>query len=182
MGVVIRPGRPDDAAAIAAVHVASWRSTYRGIVPDHVLDSLSVGQRTEHWQQTLSAGSARQGIFVFVAEDDREIVGFVSGGPEREGDEEFDGEVYAFYLRDDQQGRGLGRQLFEIAVERLRAGGHRGMLIWALAANPAGGFYQHMGGRACRQQTVQMGRKTLRETGYGWDIAHEDRDGSQPRP
>jgi len=31
---LVRPPDIDDAAAIARVHVASWRSTYRGLLPD----------------------------------------------------------------------------------------------------------------------------------------------------
>jgi hypothetical protein len=34
-----------DARAIAEVHVASWKTTYRGIVDDAFLDQLSVHDR-----------------------------------------------------------------------------------------------------------------------------------------
>ena len=33
---LVRPADVDDAAAIAAVHVAAWRSTYRGLLPDEL--------------------------------------------------------------------------------------------------------------------------------------------------
>ncbi|HNI60392.1 MAG TPA: GNAT family N-acetyltransferase, partial [Pseudomonadota bacterium] len=33
----VRPAGPDDAEAIARVHVETWRATYRGLVPDHYL-------------------------------------------------------------------------------------------------------------------------------------------------
>lgn len=36
-GVIIRLARPGDENEIARVHVESWRSTYKGIVPDEVL-------------------------------------------------------------------------------------------------------------------------------------------------
>jgi hypothetical protein len=41
----IRRASQSDARAIAEVHVASWRETYRGIVPDAFLDALSVAER-----------------------------------------------------------------------------------------------------------------------------------------
>jgi hypothetical protein len=46
--VLIRRAEPRDAAGIAHVHVASWRTTYRGIVPDSYLDALDEPERAEH--------------------------------------------------------------------------------------------------------------------------------------
>ena len=50
---MIRPATVDDAAAVAHVHVSSWRSTYRGLMPDAVLDSLSVERRAEFWREVI---------------------------------------------------------------------------------------------------------------------------------
>ena len=43
--LTVRPAIPEDAPAIARVHVASWRETYAGIVPDEFLASLKVERR-----------------------------------------------------------------------------------------------------------------------------------------
>ena len=64
----IRPATVEDAPALAQVHVTSWRETYRGLVPDAYLDSLSVPERTERWRGRLSG--ADPGAFTLVAEDD----------------------------------------------------------------------------------------------------------------
>jgi NAD(P)-dependent dehydrogenase (short-subunit alcohol dehydrogenase family) len=37
--IAIRRARPADAAAIGAVHVATWRSAYAGVLPDDYLAS-----------------------------------------------------------------------------------------------------------------------------------------------
>ena len=50
----VRWATADDAAAIAAVHIASWRAAYRGLLPDAVLDSLSLEARTDHWREWLA--------------------------------------------------------------------------------------------------------------------------------
>ena len=39
--IAIRRARPSDAAAIGAVHVAAWRTTYPGILPNDFLSRLS---------------------------------------------------------------------------------------------------------------------------------------------
>ena len=38
---MLRRANINDAAAIAKVHVDTWKSTYKGIVPDDYLSSLS---------------------------------------------------------------------------------------------------------------------------------------------
>ncbi len=76
----IRKATQQDASGIAKVHVDSWRTTYKNIVPDAFLDSLNYENRTKLWKQNVHK------MIVFVAEmDDGEIVGFSTGGQEREG-------------------------------------------------------------------------------------------------
>src|SRR5207247_7924466 len=50
----IRAAVVDDARAIAEVHVGSWRSTYRGQLPDDLLDRLSVDEREAQWSSGLT--------------------------------------------------------------------------------------------------------------------------------
>ncbi|QTX03952.1 hypothetical protein [Agromyces archimandritae] len=44
-GLRARQARPEDAAGVAAVHVASWRAAYRGIVSREILDGLDGNTR-----------------------------------------------------------------------------------------------------------------------------------------
>ncbi|MGH7083197.1 MAG: GNAT family N-acetyltransferase, partial [Acetobacteraceae bacterium] len=60
----IRRARPADAAAIAAVHVAAWRSTYPGILPDRYLAHLSVIRQASHYDRAIRAEG---GVFVAAA-------------------------------------------------------------------------------------------------------------------
>ncbi len=47
----------DDAPAIARVHVDTWRTTYRGIVPEDYLATLSYEKRESRWAQMLSTAA-----------------------------------------------------------------------------------------------------------------------------
>src|SRR5690625_872372 len=127
--MVIRAGLPDDAVAIARVHVDSWRSTYRGLLPDSVLANLSVEQRAATWRQAAETALVSEGrSCVLVAEDAGDgIIGFAAAGPEREENTEYGGELYAIYLLERHQGRGVGYALASEAVDRLRAQGHESM-------------------------------------------------------
>ena len=50
--MTIRHAEPGDARGIAEVHVSSWRTSYRGIVPDARLDELDVESRVSFWTAT----------------------------------------------------------------------------------------------------------------------------------
>jgi hypothetical protein len=71
--MIIRAAQPTDAAAIAKVHVDSWRTTYKGIVPDDFLAALSYEQHTHMWRPILSRSPPTS--FVYVAEDPSRQVG-----------------------------------------------------------------------------------------------------------
>ena len=165
--VHVRHPVEQDAAGIARVHVASWRTTYRGIVPADYLAGLSAEQREEFWIRVLTNPEAER--VVLVAEDESgQIVGFASGGPERTGDPVYQGELYAIYLLATHQRRGIGRQLFQAVVEKLAEAGLTSMLLWVLADNPSRTVYDRLGGEPVRTQRIEIGGATLEEVAYGW--------------
>ena len=154
-----------DAQAIAKVHVDSWRTTYKGIVPDDVLANLSNSQRTEKWHSMLS--NPRDKI-TYVAIEDRSIVGFADAGSERSNDGEYDGELYAIYILKPFQSRGIGQKLTLLSANWLLNKGLSSMLVWVLADNPSCRFYESLGGKVVRERTISIGGKELAELGYGW--------------
>src|SRR5215510_9715408 len=130
--MLIREASLTDAAAIARVHVDSWRTTYAGIVPADYLATLSYTQREQFWRDTLSTPASSRCVYVAV-HDTGQIVGFASGGPERSGDAVYRGELYAIYLLALYQRQGLGRHLTLAVVQRLLQCGLPSMLVWVLA-------------------------------------------------
>jgi ribosomal protein S18 acetylase RimI-like enzyme len=162
---LVRPADIGDAAAIARVHVDSWRSTYRGLLPDEFLDSLDAGRYTERWLRSLGDDATR----VYVAEDDHEVVAFASGGPERAGEGGYAGELYAIYVLEEAQRQGHGKSLVRAVTGGLRELGLRDMIVWVLRDNaPARAFYERLGGVYVRTQPITIGSAVLEEVSYGW--------------
>jgi GNAT superfamily N-acetyltransferase len=161
----IRKAQLEDAAGIAKVHVDSWRTTYKGIVPDSFLDRLSYEKREQIWRGGIEANG------VYIAEDESgRVVGFASGGAERTGKyEAYIGELYAIYLLEGQQGKGLGRMLFQSVVNDLKEKKLNSMLIWALEENPACRFYEKLGGKKADTAEIEIDGKKLGEVAYGWE-------------
>ena len=157
---------------MARVHIDSTRTTYKGIMPDEYLASLSYGDRESRWVQILTADRPSAGNFVAEI-DGGEIVGFAGGGPEREGDGTYRGELYAIYLLEEHQRKGLGRRLVSALARQLLSDGYDSMLVWVLEENqPAQQFYESLGGKQVGRKTITIRGADLIELSYGWtDIA-----------
>src|SRR5215472_11643535 len=111
MSMIIREARLEDATGIAKVYVDGWRTTYPGIVSDVHLASMSYEHYTRHWARILCTSDG----FIYVAEDELgNIVGFIWGGPERNGDSLYKGELHAIYILKSYHGQGLGRRLTQV--------------------------------------------------------------------
>ena len=163
----IRPAAVHDARAIAQVHVESWKSTYRGIFPDALLDGLSVEQREPFWRDSL-AQEPPSAIIIVGCDADGSVVGFVSGGKERTGQLGCDGELYAIYLLQEAQRKGLGALLLRQLVQESVKRGFSSMAVWVLALNPATKFYERLGGKVIGQKQIERGGQTFTEVAYGW--------------
>jgi GNAT superfamily N-acetyltransferase len=126
----VRPAIVHDARAIAEVHVESWKSTYRGIFPDALLDGLDVEKRESFWRGALAAHEPPSAITIVGCNAGGNVVAFVSGGQERTGQLGCDGELYAIYLRQEAQRKGLGTLLVRQFVDELATRGFSSMVVW----------------------------------------------------
>jgi L-amino acid N-acyltransferase YncA len=164
MAITIREGNIQDAAAIARVHVQSWKSTYPGIVPASFLDTLHEGEQARKWQQWVLTAP----MMVLVAEDETGIFGFVNGGAIREQVAGYDAELYAIYLLQSAQRRGAGRSLTLSMAAALQRKGFRRMLVWVLEQNPSAEFYQRLGAVPVARRVIELGGVDLPELALGW--------------
>jgi GNAT superfamily N-acetyltransferase len=163
--MLIRRARDDDAAAVAYIAATTWRSSYRGLLPDHVLDGIDTAEWTVARRRWLESRDDF-GIEAFVVErtgsdgadepddpadepDDPAAgpVGFVFIGPERVDGEATDrGQVYALYMLPASQGHGYGRALLEAGEAELLRRGHRHAVLWVLRHNDRSrAFYERCG-------------------------------------
>lgn len=157
----IRPGVPEDVPAIARVHVETWRTTYAGLMAADYLAGLRIEDRERLWRANFRKPAGP----ILVAEEEAELAGFAYGGPNRGTEQDYAAELYAIYVVDRFQGRGLGRQLFRSFVEVL---GAPSLIVWVLEGNRASGFYGAMGGERLGSKKIMIGGEFLTEVSYGW--------------
>src|SRR5437867_3300062 len=145
MDSAIRLATPDDARAIAALHVEGWRAAYRDLLPDDILDRLSVDERATGWRERLARPASRdERVFIIAGPVDGAaaaagdgLLGFAAVGPTRDRDHGGGrvGEIYAIHLAAAIWRQGAGSRLLERAVDDLRAHGYGDVTLWVLDGN-----------------------------------------------
>ena len=166
--ISIRPATSRDAPAIGAVHVAAWRSTYPGILPDRYLARLSVTRQAAHYDAALRAGV---GVHVATTGTPARIVGFASADRSRRLTLA-EGELETLYVLDDYRDQGAGRQLLAATASHLQRIGCRTAFAWVLRDNPARWFYERLGARLAAQETTRFAGIDILQCAYVWsDLA-----------
>jgi len=164
--MIIRQAQKADATAIAKIHVRSWQRAYRGIMPDSVLNQLSIDAREESWLQQIG----RAGQQTFVSSQGYAVLGFITFGAARESDPApKDGEIYALYVDPDNWQCGIGSALWNHALQHLVSSGFERALVWVLETNTrARRFYETLGCvlQPNAQKTLEYHEKHLVEVCY----------------
>ena len=142
---MIRPARPEDAAAIAGVQVRAWWHAYADVVDREHLAERTTASRTERWREILASGRTETAV----AEVSGRLAGFASiGAPMHADPAPGLGELLALYVDPPAQGAGIGTALLADAEERLRAQGFARALLGVFEANGlARAFYGARGWR-----------------------------------
>jgi len=174
MTVTIRPARSEDALGVAFVRSASWRATYRNIVPQSYLDEMHPEKSVADWRD--AASGKVPGTHLLVAEQGGKIIGFEAYGPARDPNFGYAGELYAAYFLPEAMGKGLGTEMMKTVVRDLTAQGLSDMIVWVMEANERGRrFYGKILGGAI----VEGSRQSFEIEGAPiWEIAY----GFRPLP
>lgn len=166
MQIKIRLAEQADAHEIGNLHAASWRTAYRGLLTDHYLDNDLQGERTRYWTQKLSQLTSKE--FVFVAEQNKGIVGFIAVMDKPEAG--YEALIDNLHVRPDQKGNGIGGKLMAAAATALLASGRKTVYLWVLEGNtPAEKFYISKGGRPLDKCRIEFGGALVNETRFVWD-------------
>ena len=134
--VSVRVAWADDAPAIAAVQLATWRTTYAGLPAGAVPDDLDAA--TAAWQRALSRpGDARNRVLV--ALERNRVVGFAITSPASDPDCDpvADGELAELTVAPEERGKGHGSRLLQAAADTLQADRFTRAVLWAGAADDA---------------------------------------------
>ena len=142
--VKIRIAQQEDSTAIAALHAASWRDSYRGILSNQYLDSNIGSERKAFWERRFTNPRANQ--YVVVAESGANIVGFACAyGNE---DQEWGTMLDNLHVLPSGRGEGIGSKLIaHVACWCSETHPGKGLFLWVFDRNvQARRFYERLGG------------------------------------
>lgn len=120
----MRPARPDDALAVAAVQLSTWRTAYADLLPAGVLDA-PVPDLAAAWRRSVElppSGDHR----LLVALEGGAVVGFAASGP----GESCGRELTALAVEPRRGRRGHGSRLLAALVEHWRSEGAETAETW----------------------------------------------------
>jgi len=132
MKIKVREANTGDAGKIAEVYVTSWRATYADIIPEPLLNALSIRELALEWTSKIES----ENEFIFVAESDAGIIGFAHIGSNKDedlADETLETvELHALYFHPSTINQGFGTQMWGIIEESLIG---KLVVLWALESN-----------------------------------------------
>ena len=142
--VKVREAEDADVPGIAVIHVRSWQAAYRDVLPDELLDGLSVSEREGSWRALLDEDEERW-LTLVAGRSGSDLVGFCSvATPSRDEDvDSLTAEVGALYVDPDHWRQGAGRALLAASLEELGRRRFRDVILWVLPENHAAlAFYE----------------------------------------
>ncbi|MFB7138491.1 GNAT family N-acetyltransferase [Gottfriedia sp. NPDC056225] len=162
----IRNATLTDATGIAKVHVASWKTTYKNIMPDAFLQKLSYDQRIDSWIKNIT----KERHYVFVAENGNgEIIGFADCGKREENQVDDSGDLTSIYLLEEYQGTGIGKQLMEQLFNQFEKLGFNRVFVEVLEDNKTRFFYEYYGAELLKSEKITIAGKDLNLLTYEWN-------------
>lgn len=155
--MIIRNKKETDIESLAKVHYETWITTYKGIVPDSYLDSLSLESYIEKHHMFNAP--------CIVAEVDGKVVGFLMYSKDKDEDtSDKCGEIMVIYLLQEYQHKGIGTRLMNEAEERMKSEFDQ-LSLWVLEDNiPTVKFYEKMGFEKDGRYELEELGIVLRET------------------
>lgn len=170
----VRHETPDDAEAIAGVHVRAWQAGYAGLVPADVLDRLNIAAWAQR-RRDVGTADPEHPFRTLVATEAGQVVGFSTFGPYRI-DQDRDrldpgyGEIVSMYVEPTHWGRGVGRSLLAASIAGLTEQGWRTMRLWVLDGNHrARRFYEAAGLHTDGERSVYQVPRSPGQTPVGLD-------------
>ncbi len=151
--MTLRVATPSDAATIASLHAASWRSAYKGILREDFLQNAAEENRIKLWQSRFSSPEAQP--WTLLALDEDRLIGFACVLPDP--DPHWGSRLDNLHIRQDCKGQGIGRLLISRAatwVNEHRAGTPLHLFVYE-KNHPAVGFYKKLGGQIVERQIIE---------------------------
>ena len=160
----IKRAQAYDAQAISKIHALSWKSAYRGLVPQQYLDEL----KEDFWVKAFTEWISNGKVTVQMMIDGDLPVGCIAYGKSRDATLPDWGEIVSIYFLPDFMGKGHGGNLIDLALSELKQQGMNDVYVWVLEGNQSARRFYEKNGFSCNgdQYPLEILGKALIDTRY----------------
>ena len=158
----------ENALEISRIYAASWKSAYRGMIPQGYLDQL----REDAWMPVSGQWLSGTEVKALSVWEGKEMLGCSFFGESREASLPAAGEIISLYLKPEAFGKGYGGALFRAVVDSLRDEGYRQAFLWVLEKNVrARAFYEKYGmAPTGKSKSVEIAGEALLHVQYAMPL------------
>lgn len=160
--IMIRRATLSDVNQIATVIMRAWEEAYAGIIDQEYIENMDKDRYISIFKNNI----LKQEEIIFVY-DEKGVKGFISG---KEHNGEYDCEIVGLYVDPENQGKGVGKQLFQKMKEEFITKGKSRLLVWTLENADNNGFYIKMGGVKKEDKKLSYGGKSYDGVGFSFDL------------
>ena len=161
--LIVRNIEEKDIPSVVDIQIDGWKSAYKGIVDNNILNSMNRNERIEKRKNDY-----KQNGFI-VAELNSQIVGFcryIDSNKFTPNISNIDCELLALYVKPNLKYNGIGTRLFQFVKNEFKSKNKTKMILWCLKDNePSKKFYTKMGGEIVKERTIKIG-----EVGFIYSI------------
>ena len=143
MNYIIRLAKEKDCAELSELKQHVWNETYRGIYSDKKIDNYDYEKNREKFLSIIK----NPDVFLYVVEDNAKLVGYMDFGVPYRPYKKYKQEIGLLYLLKGYQRKAIGKELFNIATNKIKERGYNEFFICCNKYNiNAQEFYKKMGG------------------------------------
>ena len=143
MGYIIRLATENDCEELSKLKHNVWEQTYRGIYSDEKIDKYDYKKNSDKFLNIIN----NPDVDLYVVEDNKKLVGYMDCGVPYRPYKDYKQEIGLLYLLKEYQRKGIGKELFSIAFNKIKEKGYHEFFVCCNKYNTnAQGFYKKMGG------------------------------------
>ena len=166
--ILIRNIKEEDIEDVVDINIKGWKLAYKGIIEDEFLNNISREEKIEKRKMDY-----KENGFIVATKNDK-VVGFcryIDNINKTTETPEADCELRALYVKPELKRKGIGKKLFEYALNEFKNLGKRKMIIGCLKDNePSKKFYEKMGGSVIKERLIHIGNRDYEEVIFEYDI------------
>lgn len=165
----VRKATNNDIEQIAFINAESWKTTYRGVIDQTFLETLTTEKQLPRAKRLVESFDID--CIVVYERDTSNVIGFACFGKNREKNVDADSELQAIYLLEQFQGFWAGKILLDEGVRILLNRSSKRMMVSVFEANKtARSFYEKQGGKWIGSDHVDLAGTRYPTSTYLWEF------------